>query len=112
MIGIGIGVGLTLGPATAAATADVPPHQAGIASGLVNTSRQIGGAIGLAALTSIASSGLGSHPTQHAIANGDRTTLCLCAGLAALGTAFALLTKPLGRRQPTRPGISGPPRTS
>jgi EmrB/QacA subfamily drug resistance transporter len=107
MIVIGIGVGLSLGPATAAATADVPAHQAGISSGIVNTSRQVGGAIGLAALSSIAGSGLGSHPTQQAIANGDRTALSICAGLAVLGIAFALLTKPLGRRNPTAARVSG-----
>ncbi|WP_181778969.1 MFS transporter, partial [Pseudonocardia pini] len=50
MIVLGVGLGMSFVPATVAATAGVPSDQAGIASGLVNTSRQVGGAIGLAAL--------------------------------------------------------------
>ena len=39
---VGLGVGLSFVPMTIAATADVPIHQAGLASGLINTTRQIG----------------------------------------------------------------------
>jgi EmrB/QacA subfamily drug resistance transporter len=49
----GLGIGLTFVPMTMAATMGVPPHEAGLASGLINTSRQLGGALGLAALTTI-----------------------------------------------------------
>src|SRR6185312_17225992 len=57
----GIGLGLSFVPMTIAATADVPIHHAGLASGLINTGRQIGGAIGLAAMATIASAA--STPT-------------------------------------------------
>lgn len=97
MVLIGVGVGLTFVPATAAATVGVPPRQAGVASGLVNTSRQVGGAIGLAALTSVATNGLSEHPTLDAIADGNRTALYACAGLAAIGAAISLMTRQLGR---------------
>ena len=52
----GLGMGLGLVPSTIAATQGVPRHQAGLASGLLNTSRLIGGALGLAVLSTIATS--------------------------------------------------------
>jgi len=51
---ITLGLGLSFTPLAYAATAGVAPHEAGLASGLVNTSRQIGGAVGLAALATVA----------------------------------------------------------
>lgn len=50
------GVGLTFMPVIAAATSGVPPRQAGLASGLVSTSQQMGGALGLAVLSGVAAS--------------------------------------------------------
>jgi predicted MFS family arabinose efflux permease len=49
----GLGIGLTFVPMTMAATMGVPPHEAGLASGLINTTRQLGGALGLAALATV-----------------------------------------------------------
>jgi hypothetical protein len=61
--------------ATIAATSGVPGHESGLASGLLTTSQQIGGAVGLAVLTGVATSatanylhGLPSHPS-HAVMN-------------------------------------------
>ncbi|HMD56618.1 MAG TPA: MFS transporter [Solirubrobacteraceae bacterium] len=48
-----IGIGLSIVPSTIAATATAAPGEAGLASGLVNTSRQMGGALGLAILASL-----------------------------------------------------------
>jgi EmrB/QacA subfamily drug resistance transporter len=50
------GVGVCFVPITLSATTGVDPHDAGLASGLINTTRQIGGSIGLAALITIAAS--------------------------------------------------------
>ena len=58
---VGLGMGISFVAVTIAALAGVPGRDAGIASGLVNTSRQIGGAIGLAAVTTIATSAAGGH---------------------------------------------------
>jgi EmrB/QacA subfamily drug resistance transporter len=51
-----MGIGLTFMPVFAAATSGVPPHESGLASGLITTSQQMGGALGLAVLSSIAAS--------------------------------------------------------
>lgn len=51
-----IGVGMTFMPIFAAATSGVPGHQSGLASGLINTSQQMGGALGLAVLSGVAAS--------------------------------------------------------
>ncbi|MBE7182103.1 MAG: hypothetical protein INR71_13030 [Terriglobus roseus] len=99
MIVLGLGLGMSFVPATVAATSGVASHQAGIASGLVNTSRQVGGAIGLAALSTVAATGLGDHPGLSAVATGDRNALYGAAGLAALGALVALLIGPVGRRE-------------
>ena len=51
-----IGMGLTFVPVTLIATSGIPTGDAGLASGLFNTSQQIGGALGLAILSTIATS--------------------------------------------------------
>jgi EmrB/QacA subfamily drug resistance transporter len=56
LILLGLGMGATFVSATIAATSGVPAHEAGLASGLLNTSQQIGGSLGLAVLTGIATS--------------------------------------------------------
>lgn len=61
LILMGIGMGAIFVSITIAATSGVPGNKSGLASGLLNTSQQIGGAIGLAILTGIASSGATSY---------------------------------------------------
>jgi len=51
---IGLGIGLLFVPATTVATAGVPEERSGLASGLVNTANQFGGALGVAALATLA----------------------------------------------------------
>ncbi|GGX84885.1 MFS transporter [Streptomyces hiroshimensis] len=74
-----LGAGLSLMPVTAAATSGTAPAEAGLASGLVNSSRQIGGALGLALLSTIAAQ------TTAGRASGD------AAGDLAAGYGRALL---------------------
>jgi len=68
---MGIGMGGTFVAVTIAATSGVPPRESGLASGILNTSQQVGGALGLAILTGLATSAsvryvqhLGSTPTK------------------------------------------------
>ncbi len=107
-----IGVGLAFVPATIAATAGVAPSEAGLASGLLNTSRQMGGALGLALLTS-----LGTQYTAHlissdyqpplvALTNGFRLAFLISAGFAAIGAATAFRFIP--RVRPGAPPAPAP----
>jgi EmrB/QacA subfamily drug resistance transporter len=63
----GAGLGFAFVPVTIASLAGVERSDAGVASGLVNTSRQIGGAIGLAAISTIAASAAASYAHTHGV---------------------------------------------
>ncbi|QMU78801.1 MFS transporter [Streptacidiphilus sp. PB12-B1b] len=84
---IGAGVSLMLLPTTALATAGVDPRDAGAASGLLNTARQIGGATGLAVLVTVASTAARGHSTLdgYRAALLANAAVILLAGLASLG---------------------------
>jgi EmrB/QacA subfamily drug resistance transporter len=87
MILLGFGAGMALNPVLLAAMSDVEPSESGLASGIVNTSFMMGGALGLAVLASIADS-----RTATLRAAGDGTLTALTGGyhLAFVaGTAFA-----------------------
>jgi EmrB/QacA subfamily drug resistance transporter len=84
----GVGLGLTFVPVTIAAMSGTIPEEAGLASGLINTSQQIGGALGLAILASIANSA-----TNDAIAGGTNQIAALNSGFQdafLVGAFFAL----------------------
>jgi EmrB/QacA subfamily drug resistance transporter len=86
---IGIGLGLSFVPISIAALAGIEPAEAGLASGLINTSQQIGGALGIAALSTIASS-----RTTHALAGGATHADALVTGFHAAffaGAAVAIV---------------------
>ncbi|MBD0281615.1 MAG: MFS transporter [Thermoleophilaceae bacterium] len=85
---IAIGMGFSFVPISIAALAGVERSEAGLASGLINTSQQIGGALGIAALSAVATS-----TTEQGIADGSAAPFALTDGLQAafLGGAGAAL---------------------
>src|SRR4051812_6451180 len=101
----GAGMGFSFVPVTIASLTGVDRADAGIASGLVNTSRQIGGAIGLAAVSTIAAtstrgfSGSGAAALDH----GFRTALYALTALLIVGVAVAA-----GLVRPQRPAAVEP----
>jgi EmrB/QacA subfamily drug resistance transporter len=92
-----IGLGFGFVTSTIAAVSGVQEHEQGLASGLINTSQQIGGALGLAVLSTIATSRTGhvmasgtSNPTS-ALAEGFQSAFLGGAVIAALGFAATLI---------------------
>ncbi|HYY33314.1 MAG TPA: DHA2 family efflux MFS transporter permease subunit [Gaiellaceae bacterium] len=83
---IGIGIGFSFVPISIAALAGVQAAEAGLASGLINTSQQIGGALGIAALSTIATS-----QTSDAIATGSALPDALVHGFSAAFLAGVII---------------------
>jgi EmrB/QacA subfamily drug resistance transporter len=83
---VGFGIGFAFVPISIAALAGVQPAEAGLASGLINTSQQIGGALGIAALSTIAT----SH-TDDALASGTPLPNALVDGFTAAFVAGAII---------------------
>gem|GEM_PF-42891 len=95
---VAAGIAMSIVPSTIAATTGAKEGQAGLASGLVNTSRQVGGGLGLAVLITLA-----TQHTTHQIGTGEQVPEALtqgfalayrigagCAGVAALLTFLSL----------------------
>ena len=96
----GVGLGFAFVPVSLAALQWVRPHEAWVASGLFNSSQQIGGALGLAILSTVAASqtttsidDLGRAPTQadqvSALVDGFQAAFAIGAGLMLLGVVLA-----------------------
>nr|BFD89460.1 MFS transporter [Kitasatospora sp. Xyl93] len=92
-----IGTGLVLAPVAAAATTGVAAREAGTASGLLNSSRQLGGCVGLAALATVAAHRTGGATDPAALNDGYATGLAVTAGLFVLAALVAIAVLP-GRR--------------
>ena len=103
-----IGVGFALGFPTLnmQATNGIGDHEQGLASGLVQTSFQIGGAISLAAVTAIVTAQAGGSTDPAVLLDAYRTALFVTAGVAVAGLAVAL-SGLVGLRQPEPVGAEG-----
>ena len=92
MLVLGVGAAFGFMAVILAATADVPEEEAGLASGLVNTSQQMGGALGLAALAAVAAYVTGSADPEGNVAAlnaGYHAAFLAGAGCVVLGALFA-----------------------
>jgi EmrB/QacA subfamily drug resistance transporter len=105
----GIGFTLAFGPLTIAATSDVSDEEQGLASGLVYTSFQLGGAVGLAVATAVIEAGTsGSSATAgsaEALLDGFQPGILVSIAIAALGAAVTLIPL-LGRYVPARVAVA------
>ena len=89
-----LGIGMTMMPTIAAATSGVPSHESGIASGLISTSQQMGGALGLSILSGVAASVTANavHPTStDAAIQGYHVAFLVSAGFMLLAALVALV---------------------
>jgi EmrB/QacA subfamily drug resistance transporter len=98
----GVGMGLAMGPMTTAALSTVPVDRAGVASGVVTTSRQVGGSLGVALMGAIvaAAETVPSTDPRFALQFVEGFQNALEFG-AAIALAGALLSAILVRREPT-----------
>jgi MFS family permease len=101
MLLIGVGFALCFPAFNMQATAGIANHEQGLASGLVNTSLQVGGAIGLAISTAVISANSGGATQGAALMDGFQPAIAVVTGIAAIGLVVALTgTRLLRRRQP------------
>jgi EmrB/QacA subfamily drug resistance transporter len=96
----GIGLAMAFVPATIGALTGVEQSDAGVASGLINTSQQIGGAIGVAVATTIATTYTGHYVSDHAgasdlgaaaLTHGFEIAFYVLAAVAAVGAVLSAL---------------------
>jgi EmrB/QacA subfamily drug resistance transporter len=100
----GLGIGLAFVTATVAALAGVAEHESGLASGLSNTALQIGGALGIAIVTTVAITSSEDYLAANEGANplvvlteGFQSAFVACVVLAGIGLGLALLLPGRGR---------------
>jgi EmrB/QacA subfamily drug resistance transporter len=97
---VAVGLGFAFVPMMIAAVAGVEPARAGLASGLINTSQQVGGALGLAILASVANSktdsameaaGGAQSALPQALTEGFQAAFLVGAGFAIVGAILVLV---------------------
>ena len=104
MIVLGTGLGMSFVPITIAATNGVAASDSGLASGLLNTTQQVGGSLGLAILSSVSTSRAtsalaGGSPLPAALTHGFKGAFIVAAVLCAIGVVVALALLPGRRRE-------------
>ena len=93
---VGVGIAFSFVPVTIAALAGVEEREAGLGSGLINTSQQIGGAIGVALASTVFNSHIGKGPpTLKTLTDGYALSFWVLAGfgVAALAATLLLIRK-------------------
>ena len=113
MVIMSVGIGISFPPLIALAMASAPPQDAGLASGVVNTSAQIGGAIGLAVLATVSASRTGhlladGHSAAAALTSGYHLAFVIAAGLVLAALAVVLLVLESPQPAPHGAGAEDP----
>ncbi|MFB0627701.1 MFS transporter [Streptomyces sp. AB3(2024)] len=106
-----VGTGLVLAPVAAAATTGVTPREAGMASGVFNSSRQLGGCVGLAVLATLAAHHTGAATSPAALNAGYALGLAVTAALFLLAAAVAIAVLPRHCPAPPTPRAAKPAQT-
>ena len=105
MIVLGAGLGLTFVPITISATSGVAAADSGLASGLLSTTQQVGGSLGLAILSTVSTTRVGNAldagaTLPVALTHGFKGAFITAAALCALGLVVAIALLPSPRRRP------------
>jgi sugar phosphate permease len=101
---LGAGLGMSFVPITIAATNGVAAGESGLASGLLNTTQQVGGSLGLAIPSSVSTSRVASalrdgSSLTAALTHGFKGAFTVAAALCAIGVGVALMLLPPRRRK-------------
>jgi EmrB/QacA subfamily drug resistance transporter len=97
-----LGIGMTFMPIIAAATSGVPGKEAGLASGLISTSQQMGGALGLSVISGVAATVTASSlhlGTNAALVNGFSKAILVSVGFMIFAVILAILVIKQPKRQ-------------
>ncbi len=86
-----VGLGFSFVSVTIAAVSGIEDREQGLASGLINTSQQVGGALGLAVLAAISNSTIGNSEEPAVLTEGFQSAFLVGAGFALLGLLATLL---------------------
>jgi EmrB/QacA subfamily drug resistance transporter len=86
-----VGLGFAFVPVTIAAVSGIEDREQGLASGLINTSQQVGGALGLAILAAVANAIIGSNASPAKLVEGFQAAFAVGAGFAILGLIATLV---------------------
>jgi predicted MFS family arabinose efflux permease len=109
MLVMGIGLGMSFVPITIAATSGVAPEDSGLASGLLNTTQQVGGSLGLAVLSAVSTSRItsaleGGSTQAAAFTHGFTGAFTVSAIVCGAAAVLALVVLPGRRREPADVG--------
>jgi EmrB/QacA subfamily drug resistance transporter len=101
----GLGMALTMTPAAAAAVRSVTVDKSGVGSAVLNTFRQVGGSLGIAALGAIMAHEAAGRRTPQAFMDGFSTALVVAAAIAFLGAVVAAVLVRIHDLEPAPEGV-------